>query len=209
MPKISQFPAQTGASVANGDLFPIVDVGSPNVSEYITADELAQMPQLTSRYVSKTEADQVWIGAGSFFNVNAGTSSPAVYGSSYGLAFDASSTEVAAWSACVPDFWTTYKVELYWSNAASSSGDVVLEVQGHYVDAGDNAEGVNAFNASRILAANATARIVTVSQFPASTNITHVSGKPLLGYFRRVATSVDDTLANDCVVHGIMLTRVS
>lgn len=54
MPKISQYPAQTGASVANGDLFPIVDVGSPNVSEYITADELAQIPQLSSRYASST-----------------------------------------------------------------------------------------------------------------------------------------------------------
>ena len=48
--KVSALTALTGANVANGDELYIVDTGSPNVSKKITADELAQMPQLSSRY---------------------------------------------------------------------------------------------------------------------------------------------------------------
>lgn len=52
MPKISDpvYPSQTGAQVANGDLMYIVDVGTPNISEKITVNELAQAPQFSSRY---------------------------------------------------------------------------------------------------------------------------------------------------------------
>lgn len=50
--KVSALTALTGANVANGDELYIVDTGSPNVSKKITADELAQMPQLSSRYQS-------------------------------------------------------------------------------------------------------------------------------------------------------------
>jgi hypothetical protein len=61
MSKISQLPALTGANLANGDLFPVVDVGSPNQTEYITADELAQGSQFSSRFVAKTDfPDAAW-----------------------------------------------------------------------------------------------------------------------------------------------------
>jgi hypothetical protein len=42
--------ALTGANLANGDKLAVVDVGSPDVAKYITADELAQGSQFSSRY---------------------------------------------------------------------------------------------------------------------------------------------------------------
>jgi hypothetical protein len=55
MSKVSQLTALTGANLANGDQFLVTDVGSPNVSKSITADELAQGSQFSSRYASKTD----------------------------------------------------------------------------------------------------------------------------------------------------------
>lgn len=48
--KVSALTALTGANLANGDQFLVTDVGSPNVSKSITADELAQGSQFLSRY---------------------------------------------------------------------------------------------------------------------------------------------------------------
>jgi multidrug efflux pump subunit AcrA (membrane-fusion protein) len=46
--------ALTGANLANGDKLAVVDVGSPDVAKYITADQLAQGSQFSTRYASTT-----------------------------------------------------------------------------------------------------------------------------------------------------------
>jgi len=51
--KVSALTALTGANLANGDQFLVTDVGTPNVSKSITADELAQGSQFSSRYSSR------------------------------------------------------------------------------------------------------------------------------------------------------------
>jgi hypothetical protein len=53
--------ALTGANLANGDKLAVVDVGSPDVAKYITADELAQGSQFSSRYAAVTDfPDAAW-----------------------------------------------------------------------------------------------------------------------------------------------------
>jgi hypothetical protein len=53
--------ALTGANLANGDKLAVVDVGSPDVPKYITADELAQGSQFSSRYAAVTDfPDAAW-----------------------------------------------------------------------------------------------------------------------------------------------------
>ena len=129
MPKISQFTAQTGASVANGDLFPIVDVGSPNVSEYITADELAQAPQFSSRY-KPLASDRIWLPAQTFTAVvgspSMGTLGNALYGDTRQpvMLFSHTAAEYAATTWLTPQGWATFDAYLWWSNAGAGSGDV-------------------------------------------------------------------------------------
>jgi hypothetical protein len=52
--KVSALTALTGADLANGDQFLVTDVGSPNVSKSITADEWAQASQFSGRYATTT-----------------------------------------------------------------------------------------------------------------------------------------------------------
>jgi hypothetical protein len=58
--KVSALTALTGADLANGDQFLVTDVGSPNVSKSITADELAQGSQFTSRYRASAPTFTSW-----------------------------------------------------------------------------------------------------------------------------------------------------
>ena len=217
MPKISDpvYPSLTGANVANGDELYIVDVGTPNVSKNITADELAQAPQFSSRYVSKTTEDNVrWLGVGDL-EAFAGTPTVGNAGLNAGNApfwmLDASAPEAVAGSIMIPSHWTTFKVEAYWCNVSSSSGDVRWYWAGGFGGDGQDPDnsGTNVASNSQTIAAPTTTRVIKVSQFPAATNITNASGKPFFTCFYRFADNVADTLANDAGLYGVLLTRVS
>lgn len=215
MPKISQRPAQSGADVADGDLIGIIDVGSPNLDERITVAEFAQAPQFSSRYVSKSDDEVVWISASmldsAFGSPSRGNPNQWF---SFGTAwlFDASNDETVSGSIIVPEFWTTFKFELYWANASSSSGNVVWAPRARFAGDGEQVDGSGTssiINVNRTIAAPSTIAELEVTQFPASSNLTNVVGKPLFVAVTRVAADAADTLANDAAVYGILLTRMS
>ncbi len=214
MPKISQFTAQTGASVANGDLFPIVDVGSPNVSEYITADELAQMPQLSSRYVPLAN-DRAWLPAEMFRATLNSANQTHLDGIDNGfdtpcMNFDSDAIELAAAVDWVPQSWSTVDYYLWWSNAGAGAGDcmwyaIALSLaDGVSIDSGNvigpsypgqalTAPAQNVVKRSKL---NTTAEPVTASS-------------PLRVLVGRVGSDAADTLGNDAALLGIEIVRVS
>lgn len=99
--KVSALTALTGANVANGDELYIVDTGSPNVSKKITADELAQMPQLSSRYAPLPGAwtsytPTVTPGSGSITTLGAVSASYVVLGKLMHLKFSVKITTLGS-----------------------------------------------------------------------------------------------------------------
>ena len=210
--KVSALTALTGANVANGDELYIVDTGSPNVSKKITADELAQMPQLSSRYVSKTDEEYRWLGAGDMVPVSNLASLGWVgvlYGNDPVWRLDSGILEYLSCSAILPDYWTTFKVELYWTNVAASSGDVSVRLYGNFAGASDTPHGNSALSSGQTLTAPVTAGPATVSQFPAASDVTNVAGKPFFLSIGRNGVDAADTLANDMGVYGVLFTRMS
>lgn len=217
MPKISDpvYPSQTGAQVANGDLMYIVDVGSPNISEKITVNELAQAPQFSSRYVSKSEEEYRWIGVSDLSaapgtSPSMGSTGYANYGNGPGWQLDQSTNEGVVGSILLPDYWSTFKVEVWWVNNASSAGDVRLAFWGKWAGPGESPDGaMTAVDMSRNIAAVATAGQIVASQFPDTTNVTNVAGKAMFFVVFRQADQGADTLANDVGILGVLFTRMS
>lgn len=212
MPKISQFPAQTGASVANGDLFPIVDVGSPNVSEYITADELAQAPQFSSRY-KPLASDTIWIPAAQFTGVQnspvmgtLGSASTATARTGVML-FDASLIESVSSTLMCPPGWSTADVYLWWSNAGAGSGDVFW-ILAHRTFLDTNTTD-NAATTLPGAAVTAPAQYVAKRTKLNSTPIATTSATMLRIIIQRKADEVGDTLGNDAGMFGVELVRAS
>lgn len=247
MAKVSAMPAVTAGDVVDADEFYILDGG---VSKKISAVNLAQISQITSRYVAQStlttdgdvltrasgsparitradlaqdtafssryvsQADEEyrWLGVGALEGRNGSTLADftgTTYGNGGGWALDASSTEWVIGSAILPDYWTTFKVELYWANAASSSGDVVYNARGQFAGDNESADGNTALSSARAIAAPTTAGILEVSQFPSASNVTNVAGKPFWISLNRAGADPSDTLANDVIINGILLTRVS
>lgn len=203
--KVSALTALTGANVANGDELYIVDTGSPNVSKKITADELAQMPQLSSRYMPKA-SDTMWIGAASW-HLETGVTMADYAGRTPFVAYDASTTECATITAYLPSWWTTFDVDLYWTNSGGGSGDVRWLMTYGQMGDGDSEDSTTFSLGS---AQNVTApsqRVIKVTRVKSGQSIT--AGKPFGFALFREADNVGDTLANDAGMLGLLLTRAS
>lgn len=204
--KVSALTALTGANVANGDELYIVDTGSPNVSKKITADELAQMPQLSSRYVPLT-SDVAWIPAGAF-TVTAGSPSITAYATGAinwpAVLYDASSAEYAGSSAWLPAHWNTFHIDLYWTNAGGGSGNVVWTTL--YQSFGDGDTTANLAGGNNTVTAPAQ-NVLKVSRTQSSINPTR--GRPLFFVIGRLAADAADTLGNDAALIGVALVRAS
>lgn len=218
--KTTNLSSITGANLADNDLVMVVDVSDTTMAatgtnKKVTLNEFAQDSTFSSRYVSKTTEDNVrWLGVGDL-EASAGTPTIGNTGLNTGNApfwmFDASVPEAVSGSIIIPSHWTTFKVEAYWCNVSSSSGDVRW-----YWGSGFGGDGQDPDNSgsivtsqSQTIAAPTTARIIKVSQFPAATNITNASGKPFFMCLYRFGDNVADTLANDAGLYGLLLTRVS
>jgi hypothetical protein len=203
MSKISQLPALTGANLANGDLFPVVDVGSPNQTEYITADELAQGSQFSSRFVPKS-GDTLFVPASA---MTTGQSSPSIKVSwGGGWALDQSTNEYVACSVELPGWWNTYHVDMVWYNDGAGSGDVRLTYSSvTQADGNDRSVGNLGFNSVDVTAAAQNivehSRIVTSSTFGLGNVIGILTG--------RAGNVAEDTLGNDIVFLGVRYVRAS
>lgn len=205
MPKISQYPSQSGASVANGDLIPIVDVGSPNVTERITVDELAQAPQFSSRYASVN--DMVWLDATNLDSNGGAAIGRFQYQSQ--MLFDQSSGEIAGWKMYLPSWWSTFHIDMWWThNVSGGSGNVTWEFgYGRYADGAPLSATTSLFNASGTIAAPAQG-VAKVTQLN-STAISRTAGTMMGGYIYRIANDAADTFNGDVGVLGLLFRRVS
>ena len=204
--KVSALTALTGANLANGDQFLVTDVGSPNVSKSITADELAQGSQFSSRFARAAHA-VVWLSATTAY-VNSGSPTLGrVNSRTPGYLLDPSSNEGISWAWAVPTDWATMAIELWWSNAGAGSGDVVYSVEGTEDGDGDtptDAAGLSTTN----LAVTAPAQDVLKKTVMKAS---YTLAGDYMGQLRlaRIANSASDTLANDSIVVGVMLRRLS
>lgn len=206
MPKISQYPAQTGASVANGDLFPIVDVGSPNVTEYITADELAQIPQLTSRY-KPISGEQIWIDANAM-TIYTGSPTKAASSAALGWLLDASTDEGVEGSFMAPPSWTTFDVDCYWYNAGAGSGDVRFNFYRFRYKSATTTLSLGQLTSVTATAGTQNNTVVT-RLVSGVADVWSAPGNPWWCAVMRDADNVADTLGNDMCVTGLLLTRAS
>ena len=203
-----------GAFVAKSTLTTDGDMltRASGVPDRITRADLAQDSAFSSRYVSKSDEEYRWLGAGDMVPVSNLASLGWVgvlYGNDPVWRLDSGILEYLSCSAILPDYWTTFKVELYWTNVAASSGDVSVRLYGNFAGASDTPHGNSALSSSQTLTAPVTAGPATVSQFPAASNVTNVAGKPFFLSIGRNGADAADTLANDMGVYGVLLTRMS
>jgi hypothetical protein len=204
--------ALTGANLANGDKLAVVDVGSPDVPKYITADELAQGSQFTSRFVGKTDDKWLWIGASDLQTIGSATlGATNQNGASNALVWllDSATEETIFGHVVFPAHWTTYHLDLYFVNRAASSGNVVVVVYGRALIDGETADGTSNPNYIELtLTAPTTKDEVEVSRIRTSATCP-TSGAPLAFRIIRRGDQAGDTLANDMGILGVRFERAS
>lgn len=205
MPKISEQPTMLGSQVANNDILGIIDVGSPNISEQIIVNEFAQAPQFTSRYAPQS-GNTILVNAGAM-----GTNTPATLTiGTAGYAYtawllDSASLEIVSGMVTLPSWWSTYHVDLLYSNAGAGSGNIRIGMQRLQIADGNS---VNAESATSLATYTAPARDVFKVQRTFTSASTATSPHVLFNVFRDGADAAD-TLGNDIAVWGVLFTRAS
>jgi hypothetical protein len=209
--KVSALTALTGADLANGDQFLVTDVGSPNVSKSITADQLAQGSQFTSRYKSLT-SERIFVPAGLALAVSGsptmgtlGAASTFFYQSPV-LLFDASADEFANIWCGLPAGWTTYDIYMYWSNAGAGSGDI--RWYGNWGSFGDGDNSDTTINGDVVIVAAPAQYVIKRTKLNTTAIATNSDGLGRLAILRE-GSHVTDTLGNDAGIIGFEWVRAS
>jgi hypothetical protein len=208
--KVSALTALTGANLANGDQFLVTDVGSPNVSKSITADELAQGSQFSGRY-KPLASDRLWIPAGALVVIE-GSPSYGILGSPSFTSqkqdcvlLDASSVEVVAATTLVPPGWATFDLYYWWSNAGAGSGDVRWRIASmSFADAATTESG----DIDNSYTVTAPAQYVA-KRSTGATGVSVTAGNIRRVTVMRLANDAADTLGNDAGLIGLELVRAS
>lgn len=216
--KITGLTSLTGANVVDADVVPIVDVSDTTMAasgtnKKITAAQLAQSPQFASRYAPLAGDSVRWIDAPSL-HVTAGSAvigNPALNnGNGAAWLMDSATTEIVAGSVLMPSSWTTFRIDLYHTNQASTSGNVVWQMVGNFAGSGNNVE-ISLLsvlvNSTQIIAAPTTASQIAVTQFGGT--LTNDSTKVFFFQVSRLGANANDTLANDAGVYGVLFTKLS
>jgi hypothetical protein len=197
--------ALTGANLANGDKLAVVDVGSPDVPKYITADELAQGSQFSSRYAPKaTTFDRLWIPAAAMDVIDTAPTLSAGYLDVVWL-LDASSDEGVGSNFVLPTEWATFHIDLYWS-AAATTGDVYWVT---YVSAKTVGESTTGAYDTYLVAATVAANADRLSATRMKTGQIATAGAFFQIGVVRQGSSGADTMSGDARLHGVLLTRAS
>jgi len=205
--KVSALTALTGADLANGDQFLVTDVGSPNVSKSITADQLAQGSQFSSRYVAKS-GETIWIGEGEFSPLFGSPviGSYLIPGIIWWPAAVMGGTANSAIGATkfIPSYWQTMDVDIYYTKVGSGSGNVQFNFSYKCVADAEDASSGDGGNTS----VAAPAQFVTdVARIAGPYTVD--GGQVALLHLQRSAEAAGDTLTDDIAVYGMLLTRAS
>jgi hypothetical protein len=208
MSKLSQLTALTGVNLANSDELYVVDVGSPNVSKKITANELAQGSQFSSRYQA-IAGDSLWIPANAW---GLWTGSPTLGnngpGAWPGWKLDASTDEGIATTAWFPSSWTTFHMDVYWTNDGAGSGDVRFTSYRLRFGSGDSINNLG-ISAGSTHTADIEDDIVISRVITSASDAWSNPGDPWWLAILRDADNAADTLANDIAIIGVLLVRAS
>jgi hypothetical protein len=188
----------------------VTDVGSPNVSKSITADELAQGSQFSGRY-KPLASDSIFIPATQFFGSVGSPTLLTVGNASTGAnrvvawLFDAASNETISTTTIIPPGWASLSVHLWWSNAGAGAGDVVWYFYHDLFADGDDTDTNTLVTASAVAAP--LQYVAKRQAFSGTVSVT--AGQLLKTAIFRFASDATDTLANDAAVIGLELVRAS
>lgn len=158
-------------------------------------------------YDSLGRRASMWIPASSLLS-SAG--SPTLSATGGGSRFpvwllDAAATEQVTAEYLVPDWWTHYDIDLYYTNVGAGSGGVVFEAyRSAVIDGGNLTSGdVLTHQATNTAPAQNVVKVVTLNASPltnTSTAVQHLR-------FARSGAAGGDTLANDVDILGFLLRR--
>ncbi len=151
--------------------------------------------------------DMLWL-PGSMFSAQSGA--PTLTGSggagaTQGWLLDAAAQEGVCTTMVPPSTWATMHVDMWWLNNGAGAGDVRWRFDLVRHDSG-SATLTTITNGSQTLTA-AAQNVFTVSRM--ASNLPLVQGSQYRVHPIRVAADVADTLANDVLLIGIKMTRVS
>lgn len=204
--------ALTALTALTGDetIYIVEDDDGTPVSRRITIEDLltaiAARTELTTVFKALA-GDYLWIPAGAMvisastptlsFVASAGSRLPA-------WLLDASTAEAVSHSLIVPTSWATMHVDFYWTNAGAGSGNVRWQAQRDSFADGDSLTG----SSTALVTATAPSQdVLEVTRMLTSEACT--PGELFNVRAIRDATNAADTLANDCGLLGVLLTRAS
>lgn len=192
------------SAVAAADNIPFVTAAG--VTSYVTGDEMAASGPFSSRY-APTSGDTVWVGAASMA-LQTGSPSQSNTVRFPNWLFDQSVEEIVGYSVYLPQWWSSYHVDLYWTNESLQSGNVRWQLGYGFNGDGESIDGAtNSYGATTNIAAPSY-RVLKVSRLTSSP-ISLVTGEILAGFVYRIANNAGDTLAGDAAVLGVLFTRAS
>lgn len=195
--KISELTAAT--ALTGTEQFPVVQGGTT---------KRTTVSALSGAYAPLAGA-VVWLPAQQF-TVQIGAPNLAVTGGGsrfMGYQFDAAADEQVNTTFRVPAGWLTYGIDLYWSNSGAGTGDVRWSALQSQRAAGDDLA-VGDFGVQGQTLPAPLLNILTVT---APTAVVTVDPTKTINHLRvtRAGTNVGDTLANDAVMFGCMLRRIT
>lgn len=207
----SKTTALTALTTFSGDeLFYVVedDDGTP-VSRKITIEDLAAglaaRTELSGTY-APLETSRL-IPAAAIIAVQ-GTPVIGDAGTDVGaMLFDAASTEIAHSVRDLPDEWSTYNIQILWTNAGAGSGNVVWRIDYGIVGDGGNIQSVVTAGTVQTIAApaqNVLKVTTTDSALAAPAANEYLVVRP-----RRVGGDAGDTLGNDAGLIAVRLVKAS
>lgn len=103
-----------------------------------------------------------------------------------------------------PQWWATFDVDLYWSNAGAGSGDVTWRARSAFITDGDTVAVPSGTSTDATAPAQNVAEVTTILS-----GVTLTAGELLQLFIQRVGGSGTDTLGNDAALLGVMLRQVS
>lgn len=121
-----------------------------------------------------------------------------------GWAMDPDTNEVVQVSFMFPDNWDMFDATLYWSNGDTGAGDVVWAI--NYEDIAVGSVPGAGIDASVTGTASTTVGLIVAT--PVISSGACVSNSIMRLRVTRDATDEDDTVDNDVIFHGVLLTRV-
>ena len=114
---------------------------------------------------------------------------------------DAASAEAIQVATLAPPEWGAINVSVYWSNGGAGAGDVVFNTAWSHQGAGENISSMTAGTTKTVTAPSQFILKVTTMDAGLTLDSTELTSIRLA----RVAADAADTLANDCVVFGVLL----